>query len=280
MESNLISRLSALSHPQRLSVFRLLMRRYPDEIPAGEIADTLALKGSTTSVYLSALTQADLITQRRDGTRLLYAVNLAATRDVVGDLFQGCCRGRPDLCPPSLAGPDHVFPLQTDRKLNVLFVCSRNSARSLFAEAILRDLAGSRFNAYSAGTARHSVMNPDAVKLLTVRGHDTALLRSKNVDTFTGAAAPCMDFVITVCDRAANQDGPPYAGQPLFGHWGIADPVQEMGTVEDRRARFEQSYGALRARIAAFAALPFNELERALLQVRMDEIGRFAGKTE
>ena len=85
-----------------MAVFRLLMRRCPDELPAGEIAEALELKASTASVYLSALTQAHLISQRRDGTRLLYAVNLDAAREVVAGLFVDCCRGRADLCPPAV----------------------------------------------------------------------------------------------------------------------------------------------------------------------------------
>ncbi|MGB7269750.1 MAG: helix-turn-helix domain-containing protein, partial [Albidovulum sp.] len=100
MESLLTDRLSTLSHPQRMGVFRLLMRRCPDEVPAGEIAGALAIKDSTASAYLSALTQAGLILQRRDGTRLLYAVNLTAASEVIAGLFVDCCRGRADLCPP------------------------------------------------------------------------------------------------------------------------------------------------------------------------------------
>lgn len=87
MESILTDRLANLSHPQRMAVFRLLMRRCPDELPAGEIAEVLVLKASTASVYLSALTQTGLISQRRDGTRMLYAVNLNAAREVIAGLF-------------------------------------------------------------------------------------------------------------------------------------------------------------------------------------------------
>ncbi len=102
MESILTDRLSTLSHPQRMAVFRLLMRRCPDELPAGEIAEALGLKASTASVYLAALTQTQLIAQRRDGTRLLYRVNLETAREVVSGLFLDCCRGRADLCPPQI----------------------------------------------------------------------------------------------------------------------------------------------------------------------------------
>ncbi|MGB3246314.1 MAG: helix-turn-helix domain-containing protein [Sulfitobacter sp.] len=273
MESQLTDRLSALSHPQRMAVFRLLMRRCPDELPAGEIADALALKSSTASVYLSALTQTDLISQRRDGTRLLYAVNLDAARDVVAGLFVDCCRGRADICPPPFSNFLRSIPPMTDKKFNVLFVCTGNSARSIFAETILRDIAGNKFEAYSAGTKHRSELNPFAVEMLSSKGHDVSHLRSKNVSEFQEADAPKMDFVFTVCDRAANEDCPAWPGQPVSGHWGMPDPVKAEGTDAEKRLAFHQTYGALHNRINAFTSLPFELLDRAALQKRVDEIG-------
>lgn len=274
MESTLTDRLAILSHPQRMAVFRLLMRRCPDELPAGEIAEALKLKASTASVYLSALTQAGLISQRRDRTRLLYAINLNAAHEVVAGLFVDCCRGRADLCPPQFSDLLRSISPMTDKKFNVLFVCTGNSARSIFAETVLRDRAGDTFIAYSAGTEHRSELNPFAVELLKSKGHDVSLLRSKNIVEFQSADAPQMDFVFTVCDRAANEECPAWPGQPVSGHWGMPDPVKAEGTDAEKRLAFHQTYGALHNRIMAFSALPFENLDRASLQKRVDDIGK------
>ncbi|AGI68253.1 putative ArsR/ArsC-fusion protein [Octadecabacter antarcticus 307] len=280
MESLFTDRLTTLSHPQRMAVFRLLMRRCPDELPAGEISEVLDLKASTASVYLSALTQTGLISQRRDGTRMLYAVNLDAAREVVAGLFLDCCGGRADLCPPQ--PPDllrRISPM-TGKTFNVLFVCTGNSARSIFAETILRDMVGDKFTAYSAGTTHRSELNPFAVKILKSKGHDVSLLRSKNIEEFHGNDAPQMDFVFTVCDRAANEDCPTWPGQPVSGHWGMPDPVKAGGTDAEKRFAFHETYGALHNRITAFAALSFKNLNRGSLQKHVDEIGKETAKQD
>jgi arsenate reductase len=126
MESMLCGRLETLSHPPRMAVFRLLMRRFPDAVPAGEIATALSLKPNTTSVYLSALLQSGLVRRTRHGTSRLYTLDLASTQDMVAELFGDCCRGRPDLCPPGLL-QERKVPM-VDHKFNVLFICTGNSA--------------------------------------------------------------------------------------------------------------------------------------------------------
>jgi len=272
MESLLTDRLSTLSHPQRMAVFRLLMRRCPDELPAGEIVSILGLKPSSASVYLSALTQVGLISQRRDGTKLLYKVNLDAAGEVVTGLFFDCCGGRADLCAPQLSDLITMPPLSADKKINVLFVCSGNSARSIFAEAILRDVAADRFNAFSAGTAHRSDLNPFAIDVLSANGIDTTPLRSKNVSEFQGTDAPQMDFIFTVCDRAANEDCPTWPGQPVSRHWGMPDPVRAEGILAEQRLAFHQTYAALRNRITAFTSLSFENLNRSALQKHVDDI--------
>ena len=190
--------LSTLGHPQRLSVFQLLMRRYPDHVPAGEISDALGIKGSTLSNYLSALQTAGLIDQERSGTSLRYCINMTTVQQMFDGLLVDCCRGRPDLCSPSAKG----LPTMPTKTFNVLFICTGNSARSIFAETILRDLGGDRFNVYSAGTKPYSELNPFALGVLGAKGHDTSQLRAKNVSEFTGPEAEQMDFVFTVCNQA------------------------------------------------------------------------------
>ncbi|KUF08856.1 helix-turn-helix domain-containing protein [Pseudoponticoccus marisrubri] len=278
MEKDIISQLSALAHPRRLSVFRLLMRRYPDAVPAGEIATALELPASSLSAALSQLHQVGLLTQHRAGTSIRYRADTGRAGDLVTYLAADCCRGRPDICLSSYPAKPRQSPASetpmSDQKYNVLFICTGNSARSIFAETLLRAEAGDRFNAFSAGTRPYSELNAFALELLESKGHDISALRAKNVDEFQGAGAPPLDFVFTVCDRAANEECPPWPGQPITGHWGQPDPVKAEGTDAEKRLAFQQVYGALRNRIRAFAALPFQTLDRASLQARVDDIAK------
>ena len=159
---------------------------------------------------------------------------------------------------------------------NVLFICSGNSARSLFAEALLRDLGKTKFNAYSGGTRPGTGPNPFALQVLERNGHDTTELRSKDVKEFQQSDAPVMDFVFTVCDRAASEECPPWPGHPLSAHWGIPDPVKETGTEAEQALAFATAFDAMRRRIAAFVALPMEALDRISLQKRIDAIGQDA----
>jgi len=278
MEEEHATRLATLGHPQRLAVFRLLMRRYPDGVPAGEVARALVVKPSTLSAYLGALMQAGLVTQTRDGTSLRYSMNMTEVRRTFDYLLNDCCRGRPDICAPAptqRGGPD-----MADKKYNALFICVGNSARSIFAETILREIAGDRFTVYSAGTRPFSELNPFALEVLKSKGHNISDLRAKNVSEFTAEGAPVMDFVFTVCDRAANEECPAWEGQPVTAHWSTPDPVRAEGTDAQKSLAFQQAYGALRNRIAIFAALPFDTLGRVSLQAAVDDIGRKADEDE
>lgn len=270
MKKEIPDHLSTLGHPQRLAIFRLLMRRYPDRVPAGEIAAALGVKASTMSTYLSALTRDQLVDQQRAGTSLLYSINMTTVQQLFGYLFSDCCRGRPDICMPFSTGSTPM----SDRKYNVLFICVGNSARSIFAESLLRSAAGDRFIAYSAGTRPGTQLNPFAVQVLHDKGHDTAVLRSKDVSEFSRPDAPQFDFVFTVCDRAANEECPAWEGQPVSGHWGMPDPVKVEGTNAEKVLAFQQAYGALKHRIEAFVALPIETLDRIALQKAVDDIGR------
>lgn len=274
METAIPSRLAILGHPQRLAVFRLLMRRYPDRVPAGELAEALDLKASTLSAYLSALMQVGLVSQERSGTSLRYAIAMTEVRRTFDYLLLDCCRGRPEACSPvSLTSLTGNQPMSA-RKYKVLFICTGNSARSIFAESILRREAGDRFDAYSAGTRPHSELNPYALEVLAQKGHDISVLRSKNIAEFQDPDAPKFDFVFTVCNQAANEDCPAWPGQPVSAHWGMPDPVKAEGTHAQKSLAFHQAYGALRNRISAFTALPIAALNRISLQEAVDDIGR------
>ena len=272
MESTIPSRLATLGHPHRLAIFRLLMRRYPDRVPAGEIAGALDLKPSTLSAYLASLMQAGLVRQERNGTSLRYAIDMTAVQHTFDYLLFDCCRGRPEVCLPTSTGSQEGSAPMTPRKYNVLFICTGNSARSIFAESILRREAGDRFNVFSAGTRPNSELNPFAVQELKAKGHDVSLLRAKHVSEFMVPDAPKFDFVFTVCNTAANEECPPWQGQPITAHWGMPDPVKAEGTDAEKSLAFQHAYGALRNRIRAFAALPLQSLDKTSLQKAVDDV--------
>jgi protein-tyrosine-phosphatase/DNA-binding transcriptional ArsR family regulator len=274
MENLIPNRLSTLGHPQRLALFRLLMRRYPDRVPATELAQALGIKANTLSTYVNALMQAGLITQERVGTSLRYAIDTQAARATFDYLLLDCCRGRPEICAPLFNSDGLGDRPMTDKKYNVLFICTGNSARSIFAESILQDLGQGRFEVYSAGTKPRSELNPFALEVLAQKGHDVASLRSKNISEFMGADAPVFDFVFTVCNQAANEECPAWSGQTVSAHWGMPDPVSVAGSDAEQSLAFQQTYGALRNRLIAFTSLPLATLDRMSLQKAVDEIGQ------
>lgn len=262
---------ATLGHPGRLAVFRLLMRFAPQGVRPTEMADTLKVKQNTLSHHLADLAASGLVRVERQGRSLFYSVDLDRAETILGYLALDVGRARPDLVSPLLSAV-REDPMQVSG-FNVLFICSGNSARSIFAEALLRDLGNGRFHAFSAGTRPGTVLNPFALEVLARNGHDTAKMRSKHISEFQQDGAPVMDFVFTVCDAAASEECPPWQGQPITGHWGLPDPVKATGTDAEKGLVFAQTYAALRRRIAAFVELPFDQLNRIALQSRVDDIG-------
>ncbi len=265
---------ATLGYPGRLAVFRLLIRFSPRGARPTEIAEALGMKPNTLSHHLSDLTASGLVTVERQGRSLRYAVDLEATEGLIGYLALDVGRGRPDLLSPLLpARKDAPMTTQVpDSDLDVLFICSGNSARSIFAEVLLRDLGRGKFQAFSAGTRPGTALNPFALDVLRRNGHDVTGLRAKHISEFQQPGSIVMDFVFTVCDTAAAEECPPWPGQPITGHWGLPDPVKATGTDAERALVFAQTYAALRRRITAFVALPFESLGRLSLQARVDSI--------
>lgn len=262
---------ATLGHPGRLAVFRLLMRFAPKGVRPTEIAQALHLKQNTLSHHLADLLACGLVQMARDGRSLLYSVDLDATEQLIGYIALDLGRARPDILSP--LRPTLEEPAMRDAPFNVLFICSGNSARSIFAEALLRDLGKGRFIAYSAGTRPNSTLNPVALDVLRRNGHSIDGLWSKHISEFQQTGSPQMDFVFTVCDTAAAEECPPWHGQPITGHWGLPDPVKATGTDAARALVFAQTYAALRRRIMAFVELPIESLSRLSLQSRVDAIG-------
>jgi protein-tyrosine-phosphatase len=269
---------ATLGHPGRLAVFRLLMRFAPRGVRPTEIAEALGLKANTLSHHLSDLTASGLVQVERRGRSLYYSADLDTTEALVGYLALDVGRARPDLLAPILAAQRDAAMRDTD--FDVLFICSGNSARSIFAEALLRDLGQGKFQAFSAGTRPGTELNPFALEVLKRNGHDVSTLRSKHISEFQQPGSIVMDFVFTVCDTAAAEECPPWPGQPITGHWGLPDPVKATGTDAEKALVFAQTYAALRRRIAAFVDLPFESLSRMSLQSRVDAIGSAAHDAE
>ena len=160
------------------------------------------------------------------------------------------------------------------RKVNVLFLCTGNSARSILAEAYLNSAGEGRFSAHSAGSYPAGRVNPYALELLEKNRLPTAGLRSKNWDEFARAGAPKLDLVFTVCDNAAGETCPVWPGQPITAHWGVADPAAVQGTEAEKRKAFLRAFTELSARINLLLALPVDKLDRRVLQKKLDDIGR------
>lgn len=162
----------------------------------------------------------------------------------------------------------------TDDRKTVLFLCTGNSARSLIAEAILTREGIGRFRAFSAGSHPAPEPNPYTIDLLRGLNHDTSGLRSKSWDEFAGDGAPALDFVFTVCDRAAAEPCPYWPGQPMSAHWGVPDPAAVTGSDAVIREAFVEAYRTLYHRISIFANLPLATLDGLSLQKELDRIGK------
>jgi arsenate reductase len=157
--------------------------------------------------------------------------------------------------------------------LNVLFLCTGNSARSIMAEVLLKQKGGGRFRAFSAGSHPKGQVHPLALETLRRMGLPVEGLRSKSWDEFAGPGAPKLDFVFTVCGNAAKETCPTWPGQPLTAHWGVDDPAAVEGTPEVQSRAFLRALTELDARIRLFSLLPFESLTRMSLQSRIREIG-------
>ncbi len=160
------------------------------------------------------------------------------------------------------------------RPFNVLFLCTGNSARSIIAEAILNNVGGGRFHAYSAGSHPRGEVNPHALDMLKRLGYDTSKFRSKSWEEFAQPGAPPLDFVITVCDNAAGEVCPIWPGQPMNAHWGMPDPAETKGTPVDIALAFAETYRILNNRLSIFANLKVSGLDRLSLQSHLTDIAK------
>ncbi len=265
----------ALSQESRLLVLRLLMSAGPNGLRSGEIADRLALHPATTSFHLNALERAGLTQARRQGRQIIHAARFAALRELIVFLTETCCSGRPELC-GDIARLLPDIPEETDTvtpAFNVLFLCTRNSARSLMAEAILAKLGGDRFRAYSAGSDPARAPMPEVIEKLEALGHDVSRLRCKSWTEFTRAEAPRMDFVIALCDTLQGQQCPDFGGHVLTASWPLPGPAKFAGGSTERALLLNELYASMHRRIGIFVNLPFASLDRMSLRHRLEDLG-------
>jgi arsenate reductase (thioredoxin) len=161
-----------------------------------------------------------------------------------------------------------------EKRYNVLFLCTGNSARSIMAEAILNRKGRPNFKAYSAGSLPAGLIRPEALKQIGDARMSTEGFRSKSWDEFAKPGAPELDFVFTVCDNAANEVCPVWPGQPVTAHWGVPDPAAVQGSPEEIERAFREAFMILDRRISFFLCLPLSTLSQIAIKREIDSIGQ------
>ena len=178
------------------------------------------------------------------------------------------------LCTRRIMKPSGAKGTLMNKRYNVLFLCTGNSARSIMAESILNLKGRPNFSAFSAGSHPSGRVRPEALNQIVMSRMPTEGLRSKNWDEFAKPGAPQMDFVFTVCDNAANEVCPVWPGQPMTGHWGVRDPAAVQGTPEEIERAFRDAFMLLDRRISLFLSLPLATLSQLAIQKEIDRIGQ------
>ena len=158
--------------------------------------------------------------------------------------------------------------------LNVLFLCTGNSARSILCEAYLNAVTGERFHAFSAGSHPKGAVHPLTLETLRWARLPAEGLRSKSWDEFAQPGAPNLDLVITVCDSAAGEVCPIWPGHPLTAHWSFPDPAAFQGPEVEARAVFLDVFRQIRTRLDILRNLPMAKLDRLAIKNELDAIGR------
>jgi len=162
----------------------------------------------------------------------------------------------------------------TRKPYNILVLCTGNSARSIIGEALFNTMGAGRFKAYSAGSHPAGRVNPFAIEQVQALGYPVDDLRSKSWDEFAQPGAPELDFVITVCDKAAGEVCPFWPGQPVTAHWGFLDPAAVEGSEDEKRAVFAQTLRQIRRRVELFLSLPIETLDRMAIEKKIRAIGQ------
>jgi len=277
-EAAAIRALAALAQEVRLRAFRTLVAAGPEGLTPSAISEQLGIAPNTLSFHLKELAHADLVSQERQGRNLVYRASYQTVDALMAYMTENCCQGAP--CPASLATAACCAPApanaaepkptmnHTPAPLNVLFLCTHNSARSILAEALLNDMGQGRFQAFSAGSSPRGNQQPHPLGLRVLQNAGISIegLRSKSWDEFAAPGAPRMDLVITVCDNAAGEVCPVWPGHPATAHWGYADPSEGDGTEAQKLEAFRRTLHAMKRRLELLISLPGDKLAKAALQ--------------
>ncbi|WKA31471.1 metalloregulator ArsR/SmtB family transcription factor [Bradyrhizobium roseum] len=272
-EASAIEGFGSLAQPTRLAAVRHLLAAHPGSLPAGEIARLCEVPHNTMSSHLSILSRAGLISAEKDGRSMNYRADIDGFRGLLEFLSRDCCNGRPELCGDAFDLPSEATGRFMTPAFNVLFLCTKNSARSIIAEALLEKIGRGRFRAYSAGSEPAAEPVPEVIERLKALGHNVSHLHSKSWDEFRGPDAPRMDFIIALCDAPNNQFCPDFGNQFVTGAWPLPDPAHFTGSPTERTTLLNELYAMIRRRIEIFTSLPFDSLDRMAIKARLDEIG-------
>lgn len=268
-KADLIAALGALAQETRLDIFRMLAQRGPEGMPAGEIGERLKLPFPTLSFHLSHLKHSGLVVSRRQSRTVFYDARVRTIDNVVEYLAENC-RGRVKPVMRDVGADAKSF----GRSMKILFLCTHNSARSIMAECAMKRWGDGRFQAFSAGSDPAENVHPATLRLLNELKYETRGLRSKSWEEFSQPHGAALDFVFTLCDRAAAEPCPAWPGQPLKAHWGVKDPLGFQGSNSATRKVFLETYAALEQRIKIFTSLPVERLGRFALERWTTEIGK------
>lgn len=278
--------LAALGSSARLEVFRLLARHAPHPVPAGKIAEALGRRPNTLSVQVAALVRAGLVEGRRNGKQILYSVQPARVRELIGFLGDDCCNGRPDLCgstastsvplpepeiAPCMLPPDQR-PSPEDSPPLAAFLCRANAGLSILAEAVVNARAGGRLRAVSAGSHPASRILPETADILRDMGVDPSGYGPSDLRAAldTEGARPC--FVFTLCDSAADEDIEVPVGRVYRSHWPLPDPAFARDAAERRRI-LEAVAEELTARVDRLLEVDLTRMAPPDIQRALDLIG-------
>jgi len=286
METSTAARaLTMLGKDTRLRLLRLVMAEGASGMAAGDIAFLLDIPPSTLSSHLRALESIGLMRATRIGRSIYYAVHIEAMRQLFAFMTETCCGNEPERCgtlvplqPPHKATcgsePAACCAAEPGTIYNVLFLCVRNSARSIMAEAILNKVGKGRFRAFSGGTMPSPTgPRPEVLATLRSLNHDTTDLRSKDCSEFSEPEAPEMHFVIQLCEAPVAGVCAELGISPVTAAWPLPDPAKFRGRAIERQVLLNELYGALLRRISVFSSLPIASLDRMTLTRQLNGIG-------